>query len=99
VVDIQVVLTALGMDGPSLVAGFIGGLISTFFDKQTNARETVGILLTGTFLPAYGATTFADLVHLPHVLTALFLGYGGIAVLRAIYTKFLAKAIGEQKDA
>lgn len=97
-IDISIVLAALGMDGPNLVAGFIGGLISCFFAKTLTSREVCGTVLAGTFLPAYGASAVADLAHLPHVLTALLLGFGGIAALQTAYSRFVKTVGGEQKN-
>jgi hypothetical protein len=95
VIDIKMVLDVLGIDGPSLVAGFVGGLISDFFDKQSSGRERIGIILSGSFFPAYGAVPMTQMVvhlsgitQLPHVFVALLMGYGGIQGMRMTYARF-----------
>jgi len=87
------------MDGPSLIAGFWGALVSCFFMKDLKPKEIAGVILAGTVFPAYAAVTLASFIHLPNVLTALFLGYGGNTALRLAYQKFFVARVDGGKNA
>lgn len=91
----------IGIDGPSMVAGFSGGIVRAIFDQKGRPLDIAGALGAGALTANYLGGPVAEMLHLPPLGTAFIVGFGGLQiaamVLGMLRTKIGGPAAPEQK--
>jgi hypothetical protein len=78
-------LQDIGLDGPSIVAGFGGGIVRVIFDAKTRPMEVVGALGAGALTANYLGGPIAEMLHMPPLGTAFIVGFGGLQIAGMLF--------------
>jgi hypothetical protein len=71
-----------GLDAPSAVAGFSGGIVRVIFDHTTKPLEAVGALIAGALVANYLGGPIAEALHLPPHGTEFLVGFGALQLMK-----------------
>ena len=88
-------LDAIGISGPSAVAGFSGGLVSVFFNQKMKPFEIAGALIGGTLTANWIGPVISEAAHAPLGATCFVIGLGGLYVAGYCVTFLRKKMPGE----
>jgi hypothetical protein len=83
-----------GIDGPSIVAGFSGGMVRIIFDATFGPVEVLGGLTAGALTANYLGGPIAETLHLPVLGTAFIVGFGGLQIASMILSMIRQKIGG-----
>jgi hypothetical protein len=86
--------SGLGIDGPSIVAGFSGGMVRIIFDQKSRPIEVMGALTAGALTANYLGGSIAETLHLPALGTAFIVGFGGLQIAGIIFSTIRTKLVG-----
>ena len=78
------ILTQLGIDPTTAVAGFSGGIVNVLRMKALTAILVVANLVSGTLVAVYLAEPVSKLVNFPLIPTSFVVGYIGVQILEYI---------------
>lgn len=87
----------LGIDAKLLTAGFAGGVVHTFFFRQTDPYTVIGSVVSGMFTANFLAEPLATLTHLSVGPAGFAAGFGAMAICQGFVSMIKAK-IGVRDD-
>lgn len=77
-------LLSLELNVKLIVAGLLGGIVHTFFFKQTDPYTILGSVVSGMFTSNYLAPTIAHLTGYSEGACGFVAGFGAMALCAAI---------------
>jgi len=80
-VSLKEYFDALGISAANSGAGFIGGLVSVFFNQRLKPFDIVGALVGGTATATYLGPPISDLTHMPIGATCFIVGFAGLQIV------------------
>lgn len=75
------ILTQIGIDPSTAVAGFSGGVVNVLRIKALNALIVIATIVSSTLIAVYLGEPIAKLVNFPIIPTSFVVGYIGVQVL------------------
>ena len=80
------ILSQIGIDPSTAVAGFSGGVVNVLRIKALNALIVIATIVSSTLIAVYLGEPIAKLVNFPIIPTSFVVGYIGVQVLEYFST-------------
>ena len=82
---IRDVFDSLGVSLPDMVAGFAGGVVSTFVLRKVNAYEVTGSVIVGALTASYLSVPIRHMTGIDGGGVSFVLGLTGMAVCQGLF--------------
>lgn len=91
-------LMKFGFDLKILIAGLAGGIVHTFFFKQTDPYTVIGSILSGLLTANFIAPWVAELIKVSPSTTGFILGFGAMSIMQGLVSMIKIKMGIADKD-
>jgi len=92
------ILEAIGINGPSTVAGFTGGLVNVFWLRKMAPFDVIGALIAGAATANYLGAPLAEVIHFPVGATSFLFGIGGLQITGPLLAMLRRKIFSDGED-